>query len=83
MSIKAITMKIVALLAIASLVWSARQPGKENDAEDQMPETIWIGSPYGLIPYDIDWAYFNKSTFYFMHTNSFTFLLSLAHFIYQ
>uniref|UniRef100_A0A0M3IGZ6 Secreted protein n=1 Tax=Ascaris lumbricoides TaxID=6252 RepID=A0A0M3IGZ6_ASCLU len=54
-------MKIVALLAIASLVWSARQPGKENDAEDQMPETIWIGSPYGLIPYDIDWAYFNKT----------------------
>uniref|UniRef100_A0A914RYC9 Uncharacterized protein n=1 Tax=Parascaris equorum TaxID=6256 RepID=A0A914RYC9_PAREQ len=54
-------MKIVAVLAIVSLAWSARQPGKENDAEDQMPETIWIGSPYGLIPYDIDWAYFNKT----------------------
>ncbi|VDM38264.1 unnamed protein product [Toxocara canis] len=54
-------MKAIAFLAVITTVWAVRQAGKENESEEQMPDTIWVGSPYGLIPYDIDWAYFNKT----------------------
>ncbi|KHN73658.1 hypothetical protein Tcan_13038 [Toxocara canis] len=59
--LRAMIMKAIAFLAVITTVWAVRQAGKENESEEQMPDTIWVGSPYGLIPYDIDWAYFNKT----------------------
>lgn len=57
---------VVVLLAVGlQLVMSFKRDVSldtdEVQFEEKMPETIWIGSRFGLIPYDIDWLYYNKS----------------------